>query len=293
MSERVVLVGPLDRVLYLRTLPALERLPAADLAAIASHAREEFHPRGAPVVRAQESPTAFHIVVEGRVAVRLRGVAQPDAVPGESVGLLALLARLSAGLEVTAVEDTLLLRIDADDHLELCARHFPIVEQYLRYLAHRAGEQGRAVHEPVGAWSAPETERALDVVERMVALWRTGVFPRSAPDAVGELARHVSESVCPAGRSLWNAGDPADDFVTILHGGATAMSREMGDAVRVQPGDTVGLADALGTGHRMHTVTADTDLRVLRIGIAPLLDIMEDHHDLALDFLALRASEVL
>ena len=63
--------------------------------------------------------------------------------------------------------------------------------------------------------------------------------------------------------------------------------------MRLHPGDTVGLADALGAGRRMLTVTADTDLRVLRIGLAPLLDIMEDHLDLALDFLALRASEIL
>jgi hypothetical protein len=31
----------------------------------------------------------------------------------------------------------------------------------------------------------------------------------------------------------------------------------------------------------------------LRVGVEPMLDIMEDHSDLALDFLALRAREVL
>ena len=41
VADAPLLVGPLDRVLYFRTLPEMDRLSAAHLAAIAAHARED------------------------------------------------------------------------------------------------------------------------------------------------------------------------------------------------------------------------------------------------------------
>ncbi|MDH3457564.1 MAG: Crp/Fnr family transcriptional regulator, partial [Gemmatimonadota bacterium] len=169
MANATLLVGPLDRVLYFRTLPEMDRLSAAHLAAIAAHAREEFFPRGSTLIAADEQVETLYLVVDGQVALARSGQPEGEAGPGASVGLLHLLARTESGLEATAVTDTLTLRLDWDDHLDVCEEHFPILEQYLWHLSDRMVEQLQAAPELLhGTRAAPVLDvpeaRNLDVV---------------------------------------------------------------------------------------------------------------------------------
>ncbi len=298
MASTTLLVGPLDRVLYFRTLPEMDRLSATHLAAIAAHASEEFFPRGSTLIAPDEQVETLYLVVDGQVSLARAGRPQGEVGPGASVGLLHLLARAHPGLHATAVTDTLTLRLDWDDHLDVCEEHFPIVEQYLWYLSDRLVEQLRGTPEllrrsPVAPMlHAPET-RDLDVVERLLTLRGTGVFPNRAPDSLGELARHVKEARYARGTSVWHRGDPAEDFLVVVDGEISCAAGAARAQVPIGPGGVAGMHEALGYNDRWCDAIATSASRVLRVDVESLLDIMEDHFDMAIDFVALRAAELL
>ncbi len=135
--------------------------------------------------------------------------------------------------------------------------------------------------------------RELDVVERLLVLHATGVFPLRAPDALGELARHVEEVRVAPGSAVWGRGDPAYDFLAIVDGEIRCTVGAGQDAVFVGPAGVVGMHEAIGYNDRWCDAVAMTPCTALRIDVESLLDIMEDHFDMAIDFLALRAAETL
>jgi len=298
VAETTLLVGPLDRVLYFRTLPEMDRLSAAHLAAIAAHAREEFFPRGSTLIASDEQVDTLFLVVDGQVALSRSGQAEGEAGPGASVGLLHLLARTERGLEAIAVTDTLTLRLDWDDHLDVCEEHFPIVEQYLWHLSDRMVEQLQAgpglLHRPLSppVLDLPEG-RDLDIVERLLTLHATGVFPTRAPDALGELARHLEEVRFAPGTPVWHRGDPADDFLVVVDGEISCSAGARHTPILVGPAGVVGMHEALGYNDRWCDAVATTASTALRVDVEALLDILEDHFDMAIDFVALRAAETL
>lgn len=298
MADASLLVGPLDRVLYFRTLPEMDRLSAAHLAAIAAHAREEFFARGSTLVAPNQQVETLFLVVDGQVALSRSGRSEGEVGPGSSVGLLHLLARAEAGLEATAVTDALTLRLDWDDHLDVCEEHFPIIEQYLWHLSDRMVEQLSATPQllrrspRVSELGLPE-DRELDVVERLLALHATGVFPTRAPDALGELARHVDEVRFAPGTAVWGRSDPAYDFLVIVDGEIRCTVGAGHDAVLVGPAGVAGMHEAIGYNDRWCDAVAVSPCTALRVDVESLLDIMEDHFDMAIDFVALRAAETL
>jgi CRP-like cAMP-binding protein len=297
MPDPALLVGPLDRVLFFKTLPAFEHLSAGNLAALAAHARETFLPKGSALLESPDVGRAFFVVVDGQVSVARSEQRQRDVGPGESVGLLDLLARSRRPFVATATVDTLAMRLDWEDHVELCEQHFPIVQQYLHYLSQTLVDILEVAPDldagaPRGGF-APPAGRSLDVVERFLALRATGVFPVSAPDALAELARHVREVRFDAGEVVWRRGDRAEDFLAIVQGSLAHWCRADGTGVPVEAVQTIGMYEALYQGDRLSDLTAATPVTALRIGVQAVLDIMEDHFDMAMDFLALHAAEVL
>ncbi len=303
MPDVALLVGPLDRVLYFRTLPAMDRLSAGHLAAIASHAREQFFPRESTLIGAGVRPEAFFLVVDGQVEVERLGAREAVVGPGEAIGLVPLLARSPVGYQAIAAENTLTLRLDWQDHLDVCELHFPIVEHYLRFVSTQTlaylRENPDLLSRPRGDGgggdqpAVPIISRRLDVAERLLALSQSRVFPVESPDAVNELARHVVEVAFGPGQTLWRRGDPAEDFLVVLQGTIECRVGETGRVMALGAGQPLGVEEALGIEPRWYDLVATSAGRALRIGLAPLYDIMEDHFDLAVDFLALRAGELL
>ena len=66
-------VGPVERLLYLRSLPGFVSLGASELATIAYETRERFFKRGQRLFTEGEAARAVHFLVEGRVSVRSQG----------------------------------------------------------------------------------------------------------------------------------------------------------------------------------------------------------------------------
>lgn len=296
MADKVVLVGPLDRVLYLRTLPVFEPLGSEALAAIAQHARERFFRRGSTVLRPDRPAHAVFVVVDGLISIYRDARRVEDAGPGEAVGFLHLLSRTTEGIEARADVDTLTLELDWDAQLDVCEDHFPVLLQYVRYLSRRSVAElsriadGTRLGEPHDApFVGP---RALNLVERILGLRRSRPFSRCSVDALSELARHVVEERLRAGQPIWTRGTPAGHLLLVVSG-SVRCHVDPGRAFLAGPGVTLGMHEALMDGVRWYDVVTAEDLVGLRIDVEPLVDILEDHFEMAIDLTSMMAVRLM
>jgi len=168
-------VGNLERVLFLKTIPTLAKLPSAELAALAEHARELFFARGSALMRDGEPVRAVYHVLDGSVRLRRHGRDLGLADRRTAVGALLLLARDEQGLSAVAESDAFTLGLDANSFLEVLEERFAIFHGVLRELSRdlvalmtRAPADARA-----GVPAAPLPrlpERDLDLVGRLQLL---------------------------------------------------------------------------------------------------------------------------
>jgi CRP-like cAMP-binding protein len=294
--DRALFVGPLDRVLMLRTLPMLEGLEPIYLAAIAQHARERFFPAGTVLQSAKDLTESVHLIVEGELEVRHDGGPARRAGAGEAVGFVETLSRSAEPLDVSAVTDAVTLEFDSDAQLDVCEEHFPVLMQYLGYLARSITAQLKckavASFGPVPLIAAQAFGPELNFIERVLVLSRSRAFSAGCLDALCELAQHVTERTWKNGERLWSAGDPADNFCLLVSGSirCSASSEEL---FLVHAGRVIGMYEALGSGERWFEAQSIGLSTGLRIDSEPFIDILEDHADLALDVMALLANEFL
>ncbi len=289
MGDKVFFVGPWERVLYLRTVPALRGLASAELVRVAQFARERHFPKGAFLLEKGKRAEAFHVVVEGLVRVR-RPWGDQTIGPRDVVGFLHLLARTEGGLEARADSEVLTLEFDADVQMDLCEEHFSILLTYARFLSRSLLQASDApppwapapVVRPVAPRQGPE------LVERILALYRSEAFCNCSLDALAELARHLSEVQFPGGGTVWKAGERSDWFL-LMESGAVGVPLE----APLGAGQVTGLEEALAGWPRRREVLALEDSLALRVEIEPFLDILEDHFEMAMALLSSMASRLL
>jgi len=82
-----------------------------------------------------------------------------------------------------------------------------------------------------------------------------------------------------AGTDLVREGDAATDVYVILSGRATVWVRGR-HRQQLGPGDHFGEISVLDGGPRSATVRADEDVRVLRLGRAAFVDLLERHAEI-------------
>lgn len=297
MATDAAFLGGADRLIHLQTVPVLAGLGPTHLAAIAQQAREEFFPQGSFLIQPKAPPEAFFVVIEGRVSVQRFGQRAGFVGAGEAAGLLHGLARVDR-VVARAEADSLTLRLDWDTQLELWERHFPVLACYVGYLAR--GMLSELERRPDGR--APRSNgpvvdlalrRPLHAVERALALRAARAFPRRAVDALLELVHHVGEVRCDAGTTIWRAGDAADHFLAICAGSVRGVVRSSGEEFHRGPTAVIGLHETLAGSARWHDAEAATAVVALRVETEPFLDILEDHFDMALDFMAIMAGDLL
>jgi len=285
-------VGPLERALYLKTLPALEGLGSSEIAALAEHAIEKRYRRGARVLRSGESVPAFHVVVDGKLRVESPKDPNPtEAGPRETAGLLSLLARLEDGIDARAIEDTLTLSVEADVVFDLLEDNFATFLQLVRYLALRTLEERREI--PEGELLAPasdmetDKERDLTLIDRLLYVRRPGsVFESSSLAALADMVAMAHEVRFRAGTTLWNSGDRSEVAYIIVRGIVLCTTQGTLTPFRCGPGYPLGNLERLCGEPRWYTAVTETDFLALRSDLDSFLDVLEDHPDMAKDYLA-------
>jgi CRP-like cAMP-binding protein len=293
-------VGPLERALYLKTLPQLEELGSSEIAAFAEHAREKRFRRGAHILVSGKPVPDFHVVVEGRVRIQDANAEPIESGPRQTVGLLNLLARSEQGVDAVALEDTLTLAFDADVVADLMEDNFAIFIQLMRYLARRTLEERMEISP--GAFLAPDEEIELEdggstdlnLVQRLLYVRRPGsIFEHSNLDALAEMVGTTEIVRIPEGTTLWASGDRSTIAYIILRGVVVCTPQWTREPFRCGPGYPLGNLERLCGEPRWYTAVTERRVLAIRSDLDLFLDVLEDHPDMAKDFLAAMAKNLI
>lgn len=134
----------LERVLVLRSVGLFAETPAPILAEIAAILAEEALPAGRQVFAQGDPGSSMYVIVSGRVRVHSGGRTLNLLGPRQVFGEMAMLDPEPRSASVTALEDTLLLRVDHAAFLELMADRSEVAGGIIRvltgYLRERADD---------------------------------------------------------------------------------------------------------------------------------------------------------
>lgn len=287
-----------ERLLYLRTVPAVKGLPPDELGVLAEAAEECFFRGGEAIMRESDPVDATHIVVDGRVRVA-RGGHELGIVRGpRSVGHIGMLAQGEGGFDITAVEPTRTLRIGREKFFELYEEHFSLYLSTLEVVSKLIDHELRIMPnegalKPLGDVHVEVPSGALDLVQRMFFLRRMGPLASAGVNAVAELAQHLTEKRLAAGTKIWSIGDPSDENLLVVSGCVSCTDERGTLRLRFTPGSAIGGVEARARVGRRHDAWAETDVVLLVLGSTTMLDMMEDNPPLALSFMSRIARALL
>ncbi len=127
----------------------------------------------------------------------------------------------------------------------------------------------------VRRWITPAKAKS-SVAASAAWIRRVDIFKDLSASQVQRIAALGQMVSIPSGQLLGKAGEPGHAIFVIVEGQAelTAPSRMGEVTVRIaEPGESLPLAALLGNGSLITTITAMTDMRVLTIPVASLLDL--------------------
>lgn len=218
-----------------------------------------------------------------------RQFAATELVDGESLyfvidGTLATGDRLTRAREVLGVLDVLAHRptpptvalvptrtfeLDGADYIDVLEDNFGLMLAAIRELAGCVTVSGRRSELPY------VDATRLGLVERMIVLRQQFPFETARLETLSILAHAATEKRFTPGALIRPAESPVDALVVIA-GTARAGDRLLG------PGDALGFVEALAGARHNLPVEAVTNVRVLETRASTVLDVLEDHTDLAL-----------
>jgi CRP-like cAMP-binding protein len=296
-SSKPFFSGAFDRLLYLRTLPLFGTLPSEDLALLATYTTERLFEPGAVLASEVGRVEAIHLIVDGSVRTSRAGAPIGLFGPRDTVGVLGLLSRADAGVEAVTVTTTRSLEIGADALLDLFEDHFTILQHVLRGVASLVLDKRRQIllagaPEP-GEDASPIPARPLDFVERIFFLRRAMPSGFTSVAALAGIARRATELRLEPGTLLWSQGDPADAVVIPVRGSIDCIVDGGAHRFRFGPGVFVASSEALAGAPHWYEARTDSPLLALRVSIEDLIDVFDDHFELAMELLALMARDLL
>jgi len=123
-------------------------------------------------------------------------------------------------------------------------------------------------------------------------LRRGGSFQQQNMDALIQLAMQMQEVHLDAGKTLWEHGDMAG-FSYILVQGTVRCTLENGTHFRAGPGYPLGNLESQALAPRWYEAVTETPVVAFMAQIDAFIDILEDHFNMALDFLAALARNLI
>lgn len=288
-------VGPLDRILYLRSLPSISEATIEDLASLAEYLEERTYRQGQPLIRGDRPVESIHFVVSGMVRTTFRDVTIGVIEPPEGVGFLGFLSRQPSGYEAIAEVDTRTLAVDKDVFVGFLEDRFALMFGSLRQVSTQLlelEEQAPDVSEPLPEDEGDPPTKPFDLVERLVWMSQRGVFANSNLDAVMALAREQEERRWRPGERIWNEGDSADYGFVIRHGRVRTWTAS-GRTIMKGTGFGIGFLEGMAGVPRPTSAEAETEVVALVDRISTVVDVLEDNSDLAFDLSASLATWLL
>jgi CRP-like cAMP-binding protein len=289
---RLPLVSPLDRALFLKAQPYLDRLPPNLLATLASYSEEQFYPAGT-LIRAQNAPIQ-EILFLGTGALEITRPNVPNSrsvrieAPG-AVGLAHHFAHLDRSPAVHAAADTLCLAFATIDLDQILEDHFSLFLELARTSCEHAIANfkelrlERPAEEGFEMIHHHETPIQLDLVQRLAKAKSAPLLRGTNLTVLGELIRFASTETIAAGAKLWSAGDPIDRMVLILDGSFYSEG-EFGRC-EAPSGATLGAWEIHAGAAHFEGWIAKEPSRIMSIPKDLFTDLLEDHFEFAMDYL--------
>lgn len=291
-------VGPVERILYLKKLPALAGLPTADLAAIAELQIDRPVRAGEVLLASGEEARGVYFVLEGAIDCHRRGRFVGRVGPGGGLGGLVLFAQDREGVQAVAATDGRVLELDGEALLDVFEDRFRVLHHVLRGTCRQLLDLViRAKIQPFQGLAsvAPprDATKDLDLVERIFFLRSMAPFNRSSINALAELSRTTTQVSFPAGTVLWKAGEVGSTAYIVLDGTVAGRVAESGVVFSAGPGTPLGASEMMAELPRWYDATAQTAVVALQGSTEALLDVFEDNYEMAREYLALWARAVL
>ncbi len=291
---RARFIGPIDRLLYLRTLPNLRGVAIHRLAAIAQAARESFFSAGDALLSEGRTAHEIHVLVSGEVEILRGGERLFVAGPGDRVGLLAALAGEEFSVTARARTEVVALSFGLDVVMDVFEEDFTVLLNTLRLLAsnlrrllEKVADGTRRAPMEANSESLPVRSGELDVVERLLVLRRGELFRRMGLEASALMATSMVRERFEPGQQIWGHGDPADHLFVLVEGDVHCTFAEGGGGFVAGPGYPLGNLELFAREPRWFTAVAgENPVVVLRGDHETFLDVLEDDFDVAYEFVS-------
>jgi CRP-like cAMP-binding protein len=146
--RKTFMYSTLEKTIILKSAVLFSAIAAETLSRVAQMAEEVSFGAGSPVYREGEPGSALYVVASG--AVRIMAGARELAVlrRGDPFGEIAVLNRDVYRASVTAIEDSVLLRIDQEDMFELMQSNTEILQGIIGLLVGRVLQVGDLLRRP-------------------------------------------------------------------------------------------------------------------------------------------------
>jgi len=279
-----------ERVLRLSRSFPFDTMPVEDVSMIAAAGREQAFPTRTVLVHAGERSRAHYVQLAGRLRV-ISDHFNLEEVGGShpGIGVLSVLGRVVVPGDVVAEAGTVLLVLDRDALLGVLEERGHLARTLLRILALKLLELRRGKPSVPRHPHPPVTPR-LDLVSRMLLLRDAMGLGSDGMATIAQLARvaHAKRSV--TGASIATTEAPADLFM-LLEGSLTLATPGAGERI-VQPGEVLGLIEAVAGVPMVARVTARTDSTGLVITHAELAENIEDEDRLSFELIRTFAAEM-
>ena len=190
-----------ERLLRLRGVPVFRNLSATALAPLAASMRSNTFEKGDVLLREDEPPKAFHMLLTGSVTMRRRGnTIRTITAPG-GVGFLSVLAQTAGGTEAVADARVETFELSADALDEMFEDHFSVLFGTMRWIAERLVTEN--IEAPPAAVRAAarrrrgarSDEQDIGIVERIFLVRRTLAFREANVNSVARLARNAASAL--------------------------------------------------------------------------------------------------
>jgi HEAT repeat protein len=139
-SQENVMLGTIEKVLFLMSAPIFEQLSAEDLAPLARVAEVEAFATGEALFSEGEVGDALYVVTQGRVAIERQGEAIAEVGAGECLGEMSVLDAEARSATARALEETEALRIGGEEFQELLHEQAEIASGVIQVLTKRLRE---------------------------------------------------------------------------------------------------------------------------------------------------------
>ena len=291
MDRNLRLISPIERAFHMKTLGGLGDIPPADLASISLLAHEHSFAPGAALCRAGERVERVYVIVDG--VVHVRGEEHGDDVlgPGQVIGMLTLLTRDDHGIDAVAETDTVTLALRADDLFDAFETDFGLLYSQTRYLATETLRLRRRI--PAGTYLPSETHDDdapigdVDLVQRLLYM-RRGGLRNANMDALMAMAQQMDTVRFEPGTNLWQIGAPSGCMYVLL-AGRVRCTTEDGTPFTCGPGYPLGNLESQCSAPRWYDAVTETAVVALKSETDTFLDTIEQHFDMAIEFVATMA----